>query len=130
MDPSRPVEPTPEDRWSGRAPLRLLIGPYHHPEHWSYMRGAYDDHEALTFGNAEGADIRCDPLVSIDEILAALSEVGEPLSLFALDIDSFRQVNDLFGHPTGDLVIEKVNYDTGLSADAFTRRELERGRRP
>jgi len=29
-----------------------------------------------------------------------------------------------------DLVIEKVDYDTGLSADAFTRRELERGRRP
>jgi hypothetical protein len=29
-----------------------------------------------------------------------------------------------------ELVLEKVEYDVGLSPDAFTRRELERGRRP
>jgi len=29
-----------------------------------------------------------------------------------------------------ELVLETVEYDVGLSADAFTRRELERGRRP
>jgi hypothetical protein len=29
-----------------------------------------------------------------------------------------------------DLVLERVDYDIGLSPAAFTRRELERGRRP
>ena len=31
-----------------------------------------------------------------------------PLALFIVDVDSFKQINDTFGHPTGDKVLRKV----------------------
>ncbi|MBE9610755.1 sensor domain-containing diguanylate cyclase [Chitinilyticum piscinae] len=33
---------------------------------------------------------------------------GHPLSLLMLDIDFFKQINDSFGHPAGDQVIQRV----------------------
>ncbi len=33
---------------------------------------------------------------------------GFPLSLILLDIDRFKQYNDAFGHPAGDLVLQRV----------------------
>jgi diguanylate cyclase (GGDEF)-like protein len=33
---------------------------------------------------------------------------GKPLSLLAVDIDHFKQVNDAWGHPTGDIVLASL----------------------
>jgi diguanylate cyclase (GGDEF)-like protein/PAS domain S-box-containing protein len=43
---------------------------------------------------------------------------GEPLSLVTLDIDFFKQYNDSYGHPQGDLCLQQV---AGLLADTATR---------
>jgi diguanylate cyclase (GGDEF)-like protein len=32
---------------------------------------------------------------------------GHPLTLVALDLDKFKQINDQFGHPAGDLVLQE-----------------------
>jgi diguanylate cyclase (GGDEF)-like protein/PAS domain S-box-containing protein len=43
---------------------------------------------------------------------------GEPLSLVMLDIDFFKQYNDSFGHPQGDLCLQQV---AGLLDDTASR---------
>ena len=69
---SRPARSTSRARWKGDAPMRLLVGPYVHAGHCEYMRGAFDDHDTLTFGSWEGADIRVEGFHSLEEILALL----------------------------------------------------------
>jgi diguanylate cyclase (GGDEF)-like protein len=36
-------------------------------------------------------------------------KTGQPLVIFMLDIDDFKKVNDLFGHPTGDQALIEVS---------------------
>ena len=43
---------------------------------------------------------------------------GEPLSVITLDIDFFKQYNDSYGHPQGDLCLKQV---AGLLDDAAAR---------
>jgi diguanylate cyclase (GGDEF)-like protein len=49
---------------------------------------------------------------SFDEELAMRFEYalryGRPLTLVMIDIDHFKEVNDAFGHPVGDAVLQKV----------------------
>lgn len=42
-----------------------------------------------------------------DEV-AAMRRFGRPVSLLLGDIDHFKRVNDTYGHPFGDLVIQRV----------------------
>ncbi len=49
---------------------------------------AFQEHLAKQFGRAK--------------------EHGSPLSVVLLDVDQFKQFNDSFGHPAGDVVLKKV----------------------
>lgn len=44
-------------------------------------------------------------LERVEQELARLRRFGTPAALLMMDIDHFKQVNDLYGHPTGDAVL-------------------------
>jgi diguanylate cyclase (GGDEF)-like protein len=44
----------------------------------------------------------------LDEELRRARRYGLPLSIMLVDVDHFKQVNDLFGHPSGDRVLREL----------------------
>jgi diguanylate cyclase (GGDEF)-like protein len=50
---------------------------------------------------------RCFQSLLADRITAA-TETGEPFALGLIDLDSFKPINDVHGHPTGDEILRQV----------------------
>jgi diguanylate cyclase (GGDEF)-like protein len=42
------------------------------------------------------------------EEVARSSRYGKPLSLILFDVDNFKKFNDIYGHPTGDVVLQEL----------------------
>jgi diguanylate cyclase (GGDEF)-like protein len=49
------------------------------------------------------------------EEIASSSRTGRPLSLVMIDLDLFKSLNDSYGHPFGDLVLQRVGDTLGRS---------------
>jgi diguanylate cyclase (GGDEF)-like protein len=63
-------------------------------------------------------DIMSDPLTgvanrrsfdsSLPKLVTASHSTGTPFTLVILDVDHFKQINDMHGHPTGDEVLRQI----------------------
>lgn len=73
-----PVPRPGDDRWAGDAPMRALVGPFDRAEHFAYMRGAFDDLDAISFGAHPDADRVVEPGTDIRSILGQVPEGWSP----------------------------------------------------
>lgn len=55
-------------------------------------------------------------LARLDEAAAEAARYGQPLSLVMIDIDGLRAINDRFGLPAGDRVLEAIGQGIGQRA--------------
>jgi len=52
------------------------------------------------------------------ELLRAESD-GEPFALCMIDVDDFKRINDLYGHPAGDRILARVGSRLRQNGEAF-----------
>jgi diguanylate cyclase len=75
------------------------------------IKGQQTELQQLAFyDNLTGLLNRRRWLVFLKDEMERLNRYGQDCSLFLMDIDHFKAVNDRYGHPTGDKVLEEVSY--------------------
>ena len=71
------------------------------------LKQAYDKIEELAeLDELTGALNRRSIMRMLDDHLVSARRSGEPLSIALIDLDWFKRINDVFGHPTGDEVLK------------------------
>jgi diguanylate cyclase (GGDEF)-like protein len=61
---------------------------------------------------------------SLTKLMSAAKRHGAPLSIIMIDVDNFKQINDSFGHPVGDEVLQRLAVscrEVLREADVFAR---------
>ncbi|MDC7239881.1 MAG: diguanylate cyclase, partial [Spirochaetales bacterium] len=56
-----------------------------------------------------GASNRRSILQKLEDEIRLSEETGRPLSALLLDVDKFKAVNDTYGHPDGDIVLQRLS---------------------
>ncbi len=46
----------------------------------------------------------------IQRAIEVSREAGQPIAVILLDIDQFKRVNDVYGHPTGDVLLKELSH--------------------
>jgi len=116
--PERPVEAELRQADGGIVPVEVIMQPVEHAGRPHYAVAVRDlrarrqaesqiqflaHHDALT-GLANRASFG----KRIDQEMRAADAGGRKLAVLCLDLDRFKEVNDLFGHAAGDAMLENV----------------------
>jgi diguanylate cyclase (GGDEF)-like protein len=116
--PNQPVEAELRQRDGTLVPVELILraidfaGKHHHAiavrdlrarnkaeEHIRFLA----HHDALT-----GLPNRSSFNMKLDQEIASTVASGQQLAVLCLDLDRFKEVNDLFGHAAGDTLLQSV----------------------
>lgn len=72
-------------------------------------RQEQEKHALFTLAGTDaltGLANRRQALLALDRAMARSRRTGQPLSLLMMDLDHFKAVNDTFGHPRGDAILQ------------------------
>ncbi|MGE7157163.1 EAL domain-containing protein [Methylorubrum rhodesianum] len=116
--PERPVEAELRQADGTLVPVEVIMQPVEHAGRPHYAVAVRDlrarrqaesqiqflaHHDALT-----GLANRASFAKRLDEEMRATDAGGRKLAVLCLDLDRFKEVNDLFGHAAGDAMLESV----------------------
>ncbi|MGE6994759.1 sensor domain-containing diguanylate cyclase [Pseudomonas sp. NPDC047961] len=88
----------------------LYFATQRHLKNTAALKRAHDSlQKIISIDLLTGARSRRDFLETLESELGRAQRHGTPLSLVLLDIDFFKQVNDTYGHPIGDVVLKELS---------------------
>ena len=66
-----------------------------------------------------GLPNRRSALLRLKDLVAEVKRYGEPLSCLMIDIDHFKEINDTYGHDSGDSVLQQLSKLLGEKARSY-----------